>query len=253
MKTIKIILIFFFILNGFQSCKSQNNKIEPCPCKKKFTIIPDGTDYYCRLAKDYEIYGSLIPEGSIFYAKSMILGENGYSINLYNNIKIKGYLVRHNGYGYRDLVFYKDGSLAKFYLAVNTEINNIPCKGDKRSTLWLDPEGILRSCTLAKEFEINNKKYPKNSLLVFNSDNTINYLSNNIKDIFLDHEGNIRDCKLNCNFKIDNITYKKGSRLHFYKDGKIRSGKICKDTEIDDVVYKKGSILYFNKDDNVIK
>lgn len=260
MKTIHGTLVLFCIIFSLQSCHSQVQKDFPkefypleitsdysrseaykvgeneiyfnyylkepkviltFPCKGKFTLTENGNMNSCTLSKSHEIKGNVIPAGSGYFSYSMIL-QNGFSVNLSKDTIVAGFPVKHKNSGYRDMVFYNNGTPHKFCLAVPHKIGNINCQGGGRND-WvkLFPNGKLLECRLAEETKIEDTLYPKGALLIFNDDGSLHYLSNKVKWAYYYNNGVPRECKLKYDMEIDKKQYEMNTILHFDNFGYI--------------------------------
>lgn len=230
--------------------------IQSYPVKGRFYINSEGKLTSFTLAKDHVINGTLIPKGS-WYEQNIEEGD-GYAIQLAKDITIKNFPVYHKQrlFSENSVSFHKDGTLLGFslandmhidnipcngtgknrrvelyhnqnlrfcHLSENHKINNIPCQGgEEKNELWLYQNGNIISCILSTDFELSGRMYAKGSIMIFDEEGKVHYLTGQVSKVNFYEDGQVERCYLESDLEINGKLVYAGSKIVFNKTGEIK-------------------------------
>jgi len=125
-------------------------QIEGYPCRGWISFHPNGRIEACDLARDTEVSGHLLPEGT-----RLFLGPDGtlHDVFLGRDTVLEG--LPCNGGGKIMAGFYPDGRLRYAFLARDTEIQGVPCEASVLTEVRFHPDGQLAGCKLSRAFELD--------------------------------------------------------------------------------------------------
>jgi hypothetical protein len=129
---------------------TEPTEVEGYPCRGWISFHPNGRIEACDLARDTEVAGHLLPEGTRFF-----LEPDGTldDVFLGRDTVIEG--IPCNGGGKIMAGFYPDGRLRYAFLAEDTEIQGVPCEASVFTEVSFHPDGKLAGCKLARAFELD--------------------------------------------------------------------------------------------------
>ncbi|MBT7994307.1 MAG: hypothetical protein HN691_05480 [Bacteroidetes bacterium] len=149
-----------------------NTVIDGIPCKKNIVFNRNWQIRTFILADDYQMMGSLFPEGTrVSYGSKSIVILFGKDTE-FQNYCCNGNFNRWYSTGIFT-VLYPSGKLKAFYSCKNVTIDGIYCKSSPFSSVRLHENGKLKECNLAKKQIINGKSFKKNTELIFDEKGNI--------------------------------------------------------------------------------
>jgi hypothetical protein len=136
------------------------------PCRGYVWLHPSGALDSFELARDAEVAGRTLPEGS-----RVFLREDG-SLEwcwLSRDLVIDG--IRCNGgWGKITTAFHSNGRLSAVFLSEDQEIQGVPCEASVFHPVELDEEGRLRGCQLSRAWRSHGREFAAREVLRFDAD-----------------------------------------------------------------------------------
>jgi hypothetical protein len=135
-------------------------EIQGYPCRGWISFHPNGRIEACDLARDTEVVGHLLPEGT-----RLFLEPDGtlHDVFLGRDTVLEG--IPCNGGGKIMAGFHPDGRLRYAFLAKDTVIQGVPCEASVLTEVRFHPDGQLAGCKLSRAFELDGVRLRRGEVI----------------------------------------------------------------------------------------
>lgn len=128
----------------------------PCEANKCVKLYPDGSLHVCTVSEEF-----IYDENSYKKGSNLILNKKGKAS------PISGIYLRDHNW----MEFHENGNPDWIAIAVDTEIQGIPCTGwNKKPIVSFFPDGKLKTCRLSKKYELDGTLLKKHTLIHFDQE-----------------------------------------------------------------------------------
>jgi hypothetical protein len=135
-------------------------EIEGYPCRGWISFHRNGRIEACDLARDAEVVGHLLPEGTrLFLEPDGTLDD----VFLGRDTELAG--LPCNGGGKIMAGFHPDGRLRYAFLSEDTEIQGVPCEASVFTEVSFHPGGELAGCKLSRAFELDGVRLKRGAVI----------------------------------------------------------------------------------------
>ena len=147
---------------------AENHNIQNFPCEKGWIHFKKNWELLSFQLSEGFTYNNILLPAHTWIHFSYHEGRSGYVCSFPYHFEVQGYLCGGSG-GYKGTHtgFYDSGKLRSFFPPDDVTVDGVPCEASLLANINLYENGKLKSCKLAKDYQVDGKTYKSGRSIEF--------------------------------------------------------------------------------------